>query len=125
MRFGLDTSIRRELFTSALLAVLVLRALVPTGFMPSADRPFSLQMCSAGFHGHSIDSQFLNSHPGKSSQFEHCPFGSAPGAGPVCQLTTLLPFWQSIVRPRLGVEPLRLPIRFDYAHQARAPPGLV
>jgi hypothetical protein len=34
---------------SILLTALVVRALVPVGFMPSSDRPFTLQICPDGF----------------------------------------------------------------------------
>jgi hypothetical protein len=34
---------------SALLVALVVRALIPAGFMPAADRPFSFQICPDGF----------------------------------------------------------------------------
>lgn len=125
MRFGLNKSIRRDLITSVLLATLVLRALVPTGFMPSADQPFAMQMCGVGFHGHFIGFQDGNTHPGKRSQFDHCPFGSAPVTGPLSQLATLLPSWQSIDQPLVTIEPPRLAMRFNHVHQPRAPPRLV
>lgn len=34
---------------STLLVALVVRALIPAGFMPAADRPFSFQICPDGF----------------------------------------------------------------------------
>ena len=34
---------------SALLVALVVRALIPAGFMPATDRPFSFQICPDGF----------------------------------------------------------------------------
>ena len=34
---------------SALLVALVVRALIPAGFMPATDRPFSFQVCPDGF----------------------------------------------------------------------------
>ena len=34
---------------SALLVAVVVRALIPAGFMPATDRPFSFQICPDGF----------------------------------------------------------------------------
>src|SRR5215831_395587 len=34
---------------STLLVTVVVRALIPAGFMPAADRPFSFQICPDGF----------------------------------------------------------------------------
>ena len=62
--------------------------------------------------------------PDHSSHFEHCPFGSAPGTGPLSNLPQV---------ERTGLTPppsislfatLRLGVRLDRAHGARAPPLL-
>src|SRR5690606_19994058 len=81
--------------TLALLLAFTMRALVPAGFMPSTERPFTLEICPQGFqipladkhadhashHGHGS-----GHHPDgvpaddTSELFKHCPFSSAPGA---------------------------------------------
>lgn len=40
---------RRTLIASTLLVAFASRALIPTGFMPASDRPFSIEICWDGF----------------------------------------------------------------------------
>lgn len=40
---------RRTLIASIMLVAFASRALIPLGFMPASDRPFSLQICWEGF----------------------------------------------------------------------------
>ncbi len=110
---------QRELLTSLLLVAIAFRALIPAGFMPSAQRPFSLEICHAGTlaPGHTVP-------PGHPSHFEHCPFGSAPGAAP-------LPSLPRVAQPELTAAPAighfatrRVGVRLERAHAARAPPFL-
>ena len=66
-----------------LLALLLFRAYVPAGFMPASGVPFALELCPAttmAMPGH------LHHHPGTHADFESCPFGSAPAAGPISHL---------------------------------------
>src|SRR5688572_28839008 len=88
---------------SALLVALCVRALVPVGFMPSTDRPFSFQICPDGFpaellqradashaghHGHHADGADSGAASGEGSQqhgaarAEHCVFAAVASAGP-------------------------------------------
>jgi hypothetical protein len=107
--------------TGILLMALAFRALMPVGFMPSVDRPLTLEICRAGFLA-PIDLHDPARHPFDSSHFEHCPFGTAPAAGPVSQTPLLLPSW-SIVPPSAAIfEPLRYVARLERAHPARGPP---
>lgn len=90
-----------------LLVALALRALVPVGFMPSADEPFSLQICPDGFpaqllhhqhgshHEHAVaqgrrgDDSVGGAHQHGPSGSEHCLFAAAAGIGPVPHTITL------------------------------------
>lgn len=45
---------RHPWILSALLMALIVRALVPAGFMPATDRPFSFQICPDGFPAHML-----------------------------------------------------------------------
>jgi hypothetical protein len=119
MRRLINSRFQRQLLTSLLLVAMVFRALIPSGFMPSAERPFSLEICHAGTLApdHSVP-------PNHSRHFEHCPFGSAPGAGPLSSLPR-------VARTGLTAPPaisrfatLRLGVRLERAHAARAPPVL-
>ena len=127
MRRLITGRLQRELLTSLLLVAIAFRALIPVGFMPSAERPFSLEICHAGALALPAATSARSDHsvpPGHSSHFEHCPFGSAPGTGPLSNLPQV---------ERTGLTPppsislfatLRLGVRLDRAHGARAPPLL-
>jgi hypothetical protein len=41
--------VQRQWLISLLLVAVAVRALIPAGFMPSAERPFSFQICPDGF----------------------------------------------------------------------------
>jgi hypothetical protein len=95
----------------ALLVALIIRSLIPAGFMPATDRPFSFQICPDGYPAHLLrsaadgthaehhrhhpasdagDSDTGNSggaggenHRHSSAGSEHCVFAAAAGAGPL------------------------------------------
>jgi hypothetical protein len=120
----LFTRSARELITSILLVALVFRGLVPTGFMPASDRPFSIEICHDGFPTQLL-SHHGSKHPGSASHFEHCLFGSASTAGPAPHIAPVL----SLALTRLGlvfaVEPSPVSVRLVHVPQPRAPPSLV
>jgi hypothetical protein len=128
------------------LLVFLLRVLIPAGFMPSADRPFAVELCPSTFpvawlakvgeQGSQADPAQHHHHhaqhegdaatdqsPAESSGFEHCAFGSA---SPVV----------SVGEPALevlGAEPQYVPdfvalnappARLIRSQKARAPPVL-
>jgi hypothetical protein len=45
MRLGLSKKTKHELIAGILLFAFAVRALVPQGFMPASDRPFSIEIC--------------------------------------------------------------------------------
>jgi hypothetical protein len=55
MRRVLNPNNRRWVI-GALLIALALRALIPAGFMPATDRPFSFQICPDGYPAHLLKS---------------------------------------------------------------------
>jgi hypothetical protein len=90
-----------RLLIGALLIAFAFRALIPQGFMPSADRPFTLQICPDGFPAHLLaaasdphaahaDGHHHHHAAGSGdeapahqhSQFtsQHCVFAAAAGA---------------------------------------------
>src|ERR1700728_3884655 len=116
MRRLITGRFQRELLTSLLLVAIVFRALIPAGFMPSSQRPFSLEICHAGTLAHSGTS------PDHSSHFEHCPFGSAPGSGPLPSLPRVAQAGLTAAPAIAHFATLRLGARLERAHAARAPP---
>jgi Protein of unknown function (DUF2946) len=120
----LFTRSTRELITSILLVALLFRGLVPTGFMPASDRPFSIEICHDGFPTQLL-SHDGSRHPGHSSHFEHCLFGGGSTAGPTPHVTAVL----CVAFTRLGsvspVVPSPVSVRLVHIPQPRAPPSFV
>lgn len=118
MRRLTRSRLHRTLFTSLLLLALASRAMIPTGFMPSASGPFSITICHGGtaLHDHSR-------HPGDPGRSDHCQFGAAPAVGPISEI--------AIVRapPPMGAQSensfeSRHPILLrGRAHPPRGPPS--
>jgi hypothetical protein len=113
---------RQDLLTSILLAILLFRAYVPVGFMPASGTPFLLELCPAA-----SSMQMPAHHPhhtGSHSHFDHCPFGSAPAAGPISHLVVFESAGQIASPIAVAFESLRLGVQLPRAHQPRGPPSL-
>jgi hypothetical protein len=122
MRRQLYNGRRHNLLTSFLLAMLVFRAYVPVGFMPASGTPFELQICPVGLPAQLA--HHLHHHSDLHDHFEHCPFGSAPAAGPISNLIGYEPAGQIVFQSMVGFEFLRHGVRLRRAHQSRGPPSL-
>lgn len=127
---------RRTIAACFLLGMLLLRAYVPVGFMPASGSPFLLELCpSAGavpinmdMDGHmdmSMDPHMDMSVPvHQHGHFDHCPFGSAPVAGPLSQFVAFdgagpIPSFVTVdFQSLIPSEPL------ERAHPPRGPPAL-
>jgi len=118
---ALSNRTRRSLAALALLAVLV-RALIPTGFMPVAgDQAMRLVVCD-GIHHHMASHE----HPGSTpSRDVPCPF--AAGAGPALipvvailpQVATTIALQRYLPTPS---HPAQAPLRHS---SARGPPSRI
>lgn len=139
---------RRMLMASIMLVAFAWRALVPAGFMPSGDRPFLIEICpedlpagllahseapgedSADMSGmdmgsmsHSGFVQGAHHHPGGPSHVEHCVFGTASGAGPICNLPLLSNISYSLPLRAFTFDSIAGAIRLVHLPPPRAPPG--
>lgn len=135
-------TIERQWLLSVLLVVLCVRALVPAGFMPSADKPFSFQICPDGFptqllhsaqtahaahHHHDgaqsiADDQQPSPHQ-HSPRAEHCVFAAAAGIGPNPQVALLLTPLEHQAAPQLDPEIALPELTRHRVQQPRAPPA--
>src|SRR4030081_4167459 len=99
---------RRDLLTRILRALLLCRAYVPVGFMPASGTPFLLELCPAAS---SMQMPAHHHHTGSHSHFDHCPFGSAPAAGPISHLVVFKSAGQIASPIAVPFESLRLRVR--------------
>jgi hypothetical protein len=105
-----------------LLALLLFRAYVPAGFMPASGVPFALELCPTGMVG--LQAAHLHHHPGTHSDFETCPFGSTPAAGPISHHVDFQSAGPAPSQRIVAYEAPRLSLRPQRSHQPRAPPSL-
>jgi hypothetical protein len=128
---------------SILLVAFASRALIPPGFMPASDRPFSVEICWEAFPADVLalgeprhaDSMGVHSvqpdapagahhhHSGSPSHSEHCVFGTACSTGPISHLPLLGD--SSSAQYLRAVEFASIAGTFRLVHlpQSRAPPG--
>jgi len=113
---------RRDTAARLLLALFLFRAYIPIGFMPASGIPFLLQICPVGIQA-SMPAHHMHHDMGSHTHFEYCPFGSAPGAGPISQFIAFQPPDPIASPPPAAPEPIRLGLKFQRAHQPRGPPS--
>jgi hypothetical protein len=141
----------RTLTASIVLVAFVSRALIPPGFMPASDRPFSIEICWEVFpadmlaHGEptragsmGLDSMKLEAardfashrdtfpgaqhhHSGSPSHIEHCVFGTACGTGPIPHLPLLGDSSSAQQLPTVEFASIAGAVRLVYLPQSRAP----
>jgi hypothetical protein len=136
---------RRSFVASVMLVAFASRALIPPGYMPASDRPFSIVICWDGFpadvlargespHADSMDMESMdmesmdmgrgaNHHHGSPSHSEHCVFGTACGAGPMSDLTLPSDFSSAQQLRAVAFVSIALAFRVVHLPQPRAPPG--
>jgi hypothetical protein len=104
------------------LALLLFRSYVPAGFMPADGVPFALELCPAAMAGMPAH---LHHHAGTHAEFELCPFGSVPGAGPISHHIAFQSDGPAATPQILALETPRLKQRAQRSHPPRGPPVLV
>ncbi|HEY6618830.1 MAG TPA: hypothetical protein VIY68_04730 [Steroidobacteraceae bacterium] len=104
-----------------LLALLLFRAYVPIGFMPADGVPFALQLCPAAMAGMPAH---LHHHAGTHAEFESCPFGSVPAAGPVSHHIDFQTAGPAPAQQTVGYAAPAFTDRLEHTHQPRGPPSL-
>jgi hypothetical protein len=107
-----------------MLLAFALRALVPQGFMPSSDRPFTVQICPEGFPAQLLMlAGHHHHHGGPDSHSEHCVFGTACASAPPSQ--PALPIASSPAQLVRATPPVAVAgsVRLVYLPHVRGPPS--
>ncbi len=144
MRVSLSRAQTRKLIAGIALAAIALRALIPAGFMPAADHPFSLELCPDGLpegDGMAMDDQpaALDHDPGHevsphpaheashhhpAGHVEHCVFGSASSPAPAPHVAALGLVQTVFLRSTAAFTPQRTGALLIHAPLPRGPPTL-
>jgi hypothetical protein len=138
---------RQTLMASIMLVAFASRALIPPGFMPASDRPFSIEICWEGFpaamlaHGEALHAHTMgmdpmaadsihdsmqgahNHHSGSPSQSEHCVFGTAGSAGPIPHLPQPGGISSTQQLRAIALVSIAGAVRLVHLPQSRAPPS--
>ena len=114
---------RPDVSAIVLLAALIFRAYIPVGFMPASGTPFMVELCPA-YAGGAGAHHAHHHHSQGQAEFQDCPFGSAPGLGPISQLVTFESAGRITSFVEMPAGPVRPAIRLLRTHQPRGPPSL-
>lgn len=106
-----------------LLAALLFRAYVPVGFMPASGSPFRLEFCPTAYPAVTSAHHSHHGHSQTHADFQNCPFGSAPAAGPVSYLIVYEPPGRISSLVDILAEPRRPSTRPLLTHPPRGPPS--
>jgi hypothetical protein len=125
MRICLSNKATRKLIAGVMLLAFAVRALVPQGFMPSSERPFTVEICPEGFPAEVLMlGGHHHHHGGPHSQTDHCVFGTACASGPPSQLALLSDSSSTeLVRAVRGLA-VAASVRLVYLPQVRGPPSV-
>jgi hypothetical protein len=123
MRCLRKSSRRRMMLAQMMLGLLLLRAYVPTGYMPQSGNPLQLQMCS-GSRSLAATRVLLEQTRGHGTHAADCPFSHAPVTGPVGGALVATSAQIDLPAPLLTFDTSPAGVRVLLAHQARAPPTL-
>jgi hypothetical protein len=105
---------RRIMLTSLMLALLLVRAHVPYGFMPQAGNPLQLQLCSGT----------LAPPVGHAAHIPDCAFSHAPATGPITLAVAANVPAATSFQFLLPIQLRPDSVRLQRAHQPRGPPNL-
>jgi len=91
--------------------------------MPASGTPFLLELCPAA-SPMGMMPEHHHHQSGSHTNFENCPFGSAPGAGPISHFIVFEPAGPIVSHAGVAFESLRFIARPQRAHQPRGPPSI-
>jgi hypothetical protein len=115
----------RKLIAGAVLLVLLLRALVPQGFMPASGRPLSLELCPEGLPAQLLRHADHHHHGVGHWHSEHCVFGGSCAGGPVAHIPLLNTVFLAELAPGTPFLPAAIVVQLVYLPHGRGPPARV
>jgi hypothetical protein len=136
MHQGFISRAARAWVSGVLLVTLAMRALVPMGFMPSVERPFTLQLCPDGIpvlllqsghdfaHQHGSERAGSGTHHHDLSHTDHCVFAAAAGVGPTSHWSLATPTIEALLGSPFHSATVVIAVQRFRTQQPRAPPTL-
>ena len=114
-----------RLIGGVILLAFALHALVPQGFMPASDRPFTVEICPEGFPAELLMlGGHHHHHGGPHSQAEHCVFGTACATGPPSHLALLTVRSPTKLVRAAPLVTVAAVVRLVYLPHVRGPPSV-
>ena len=121
MRIRLSPQASRLLVAGVMLFAFAVRSIIPAGFMPSTQRPFSVEICPEGFPAQLLPGAHL--HHGKGHlHIDHCVFCTASASGPPSYSLVLTVLSLSALAPVIPSVARAVVVRLVYLPHSRGPP---
>jgi hypothetical protein len=120
IRFSRKAS--RMLIAGVMLFAFAVRSLIPLGFMPSSERPFSVEICPEGFPVQLLVHAGQHHHGAGHSYTDYCVFGTACLSGPPSHSSVLTDISLSSLAPAAPAVARAIVVRLVYLPHCRAPP---
>jgi hypothetical protein len=122
MRIRFSRKASRLLIAGVMLFAFAVRSLIPQGFMPSSERPFSVDICPDGFPAQLLVHARQHNHGTGHSYTDHCVFGTACVSGPPSHSSVLTYISLSSLTPVAPSVARAIVVRLVYLPHSRGPP---
>jgi len=111
------------LIAGVMLFAFAVRSLIPLGFMPSSEQPFSVEICPEGFPARLLVHAGQHHHHGAGHSYtDHCVFGTACVNGPPSQSALRADFAPTALAVAAPYAAAPIVVRLVYLPHVRGPP---
>jgi len=122
MRIRFSHKASRLLIAGVMLFAFVARSLIPQGFMPSSEQPFTVEICPEGFPAQLLVHAGHHHHGTGHSYTDHCVFGTACDSGTPSHSPILTDLWLASLAPAAPSVARAIVVRLVYLPHSRGPP---
>jgi hypothetical protein len=122
MRIRFSRKASRILIAGVMLFAFAVRSLIPAGFMPSSERPFSAEICPEGFPAELLVHAGHHHHGAGHSYTDHCVFGTACVSGSPSHSSVLTDVSLSSLAAAAPSVARAIVVRLVFLPHSRGPP---